>query len=300
MSPMKSLQYFQPMVHVPLLKIDNIFKLVKPISEYLVYRRPIGIDIYIAGGRIYDFNRRELLNRTLLFNLEKVLATSLQTQGLYIGTLCSIAEPTKIIKFRPLLYINDNSLPLTVRFLVYDIIFPYFKVDNPYWCRNDIAKKTIGGMPGCSCMEVHKFDTYKEFKTYIKEKFEIDRYCSFIIFDRSGQYHEGKRQLTYSPYEQVSFELSASQRYRSHIRRIIPVDIEISEGKTVTIAGSIEARFKNKPIIVPIINPNYILRKNLWDHRKELKRTPFAFEGIYFEEDNTFEILGLHYSKFIL
>jgi hypothetical protein len=297
---MKSLQYFQPMVHVPLLKIDSIFRLAKPIDEYLIYRRPVGIDVYITGGKIYDFNHRELLNNTLRFNLEKALMTSMQTQGLYIGTLCCIAEPTKIIKYRPLLYMSDNLLPLSARFLVYDVIFPYFKVDNPFWCRYDIAKKTVGVMPGCSCMEIHSFKTFKELKYYVKDKFDIGRYTGFIVFDKYGQYHDGIRQLTYSPHEQVSFELSASQKYRSHIRKILPVDIEISEGRTVTIAGSIEARFKSKPIIIPITMPNYILRKNLWDHRKELKRTPFVFEGIYFEEDNVFEILGLHYSKFLL
>jgi len=288
------------MTHVPLLKIDNIYRLTKPLNEYLVYKKPVGIDVYIAGGKIYDFNHRELLNRTLLFGLEKALKTSVQTQGLYIGTLCSIAEPTKIIKHAPLLYTSDNLLPLTPRFLVYDIIFPNFKVNNPYWCRYDIAKKTIGNMPGCSCMEVHTFKLFSELKTYIKEKFEINRFNSFIFFDRSGQYFEGKRQLSYSPHEQVSFELDTSQKYRSHIRKIIPVEVEIADGKLVTIAGSIETRFKSKILTVPILTPNYILRKNLWDRRKELKRTPFIFEGIYFEEDNVFEIIGLHYSKFIL
>jgi len=75
------------MTHVPLLKIDNIYRLTKPLNEYLVYKKPVGIDVYIAGGKIYDFNHRELLNRTLLFGLEKALKTSVQTQGLYIGTL---------------------------------------------------------------------------------------------------------------------------------------------------------------------------------------------------------------------
>jgi len=285
---------------VPLNKIENIGKLVKPISEYLTYSKPVGIDVHIFGGQIYDINHREIINKTLLFSLEKVLELSNQTQGLFIGTLCSLTDPTKIIKFSPLLYDDINSLPLSPQLMVYDIIFPYFKADNPFRIRYDIVKKTAGKLPSCSCLDLHKFETIPELKTYIKDKFNFKRFNSFLIFDKEGRYHTSTRQLTYNSHEQVSFELTANQKYRSHIHKIIPIDIELEEGKIITIADSIETRFKNKKITVPITTPNYILRRNLWENRKELKRMPFIFEGLYFEEDNDFEILGTHYSKFIL
>jgi hypothetical protein len=257
--------------------------------------------VYIIGGKVFDYNHKELVNKTLLFTLEKVLLTSVQMQGLFLGTLSTITEPTKILKYRTTLYTNDNYLPMSVRFLIYDVIFPYFKVDNNFKVRNDIARKAVGCHQGCTGLELFEVKNIDEFKEAIKSKFRTDRHESFLVFDKEGKYYPGNSQLTYGIHEQVSFELSASQKYRSHVKKILPVDIKNDMGNVVTIAGSIEARFKNKDITVPIIMPNYILRKNMWDHRKELKRTPFVFEGIYFEgEDNDFEILGMHYSKFIL
>jgi hypothetical protein len=299
---MSSIQYFQPMVHVPLTKIDNVSYLSKPMNEYLVYPKPVGIDVYMVNGKIYDFNHREMINQTLLFTFEKILTTTRQMQSLFIGTLCSIVEPTKIIKHSPLLYMDTNSLPPTVRYIVYDVVFPYFnKVMNPFWIRNDIVRKTLEKTPHCSVLDVHKFETGVDFRNYIKEKFNVDRHASFILFDKEGQYNTGERQLTYGYKEQVSFELSASQKYRSHIHKILPMEVELSTDKKVKVACSIEAKFKGKTLTIPIIRDNYILQKNMWDKRKELKRMPFIFEGIYFEEnDDDFEILGLHYSKFIL
>jgi hypothetical protein len=290
------------MKHVPLLKIESVERLSKPIEEYLVYPKPVGIDVYMWDGKIYDFNHKEMINRTLLFQYEKILEENGRMQGLLIGTLCSIVEPSQIFKTSPLLYQDTNRMPPTVRFFIYDIVFPNFnKVHNPFWIRNDIARKTIGNKPHCSAFDLHQFNTTKEFKSFIKEKFNVDRHESFILFDKNGLYNSGARQLTYAYDERVSYELSASQKYRSHIHKIIPVELELDKDNIVKVAGSIEARFKNKTLTVPIIRHNYILQKNMWENRKELKRMPFMFEGIYFEEeDGNFEVLGLHYSKFIL
>jgi len=297
---MKSLQYFQPMVHVPLTKIDSVAYLVKPMKDYLVYPKPIGIDIYVANGKIFDFYHKELLNRMLLFNFEKLLTLSRQMQGMFLGTLCTITDPQKIFKHAPLLYADEALLPISVRFMAYDVIFPYFKVDNPFWVRNDVAKKTLNNVIQCSCLDLLEFETIGSFKAYVKDRFNISRHTSLLVFDKEGSYYVSNRQLSYSPYDQVSFELSASQKYRSHIKKIKPIEVVLEEGRTATIADSIEARFKNKTIVVPITSANYILRKSLWEHRKELKRTPFIFEGLYFEENGDFEILGMHYSKFLL
>lgn len=298
---MKSLRFFQPMQHVPLRKMENVSRLTKPWSEYLVYPKPIGIDVYMVNGKIYDFDHRELINRTLAFEFEKVMESARMMQGLCIGTLCTIVNPTKIFKHRSVLYEDTNLLPMNIRFAVYDIIFPYFSAENPFYVRNDIVAKTIGGLPNCTTLEMLKFKNTDEFRIYLKEHFNVNKHESFILFDKSGSYYAGTRQLTYTPDERVSFELSASQKYRSHVKKITPVDIEISEGNIVKVAGSIETRFKDKTITVPINTTNYIMRKSIWEHRKELKRSPFIFEGIYLEDENAeFEILGIHYSKFIL
>ena len=280
-------------------------RLTKPVTDYLIYTKPVGVDAFITGGKIYDFNNNEITNKKLLFRFEKILAVSLQTQGLYSGVVGTLADPSKIVKCTPLLYIEDSFIPDNIYFFAYDIIFPYFSTDNPFWNRFDITKKTIGNINSCVCIDLIKLKDFSKFKDLVKQHFNSynnNRYSSLIIFDKDGFYHSGSKQSFYDHCEKVSFELSPSQKYRSHVKKIFPVKTELPEGRIVKIAESIETRFKNKIIKVPVTSQNYILRRSLWEHRKELKKMPFIFEGIYYDypDSNEFEILGIRYSKFIL
>lgn len=297
---MRSLQYFQPMVHSPMIKLDDVYRLTKPAKNYLVYKKPIGIDVYIVNGKIFDFNNKEIVNNSLKFELEKVLNTSVSTQSLVTGVLTLVGSPSDIFRYSPILYSNTANCPSSIKLIVHDIIFPYFSINNSFTLRTDIVKKVFGSLPNCVYMDLTNMDTFLDFKKLIKEDFNLSKYKSLLIFDKDGDYVPGNKQLGFYAHEKVSFELSPNQKYRGHIKKIHPINVATEDGKIVKIAYEIETRFKNKKLNIPINTNNFILKKSLWEERKTLKRIPFLFEGIYFEEEGNFEILGLHYSKLIL
>jgi hypothetical protein len=299
MSPMKSLQYFEPMEHKPLKSISNYALATdKKGAEHMVIIKPKGLDIYISNGQIFDFEQRELTNTFLRFTLENALNASEASKGVYVGVLCS--TDTYFEKKIPRLY---DSKPVSFKdlfFVVYDVVFPLFEADVVFRWRYDVAAKVIGKLSNCLPAKTKVIRNSSELIKVVSETFKQDITTTMIVYKMEGKHICGKSQLWFlNEDDVVSYKIVAEQRFRAHIKTIHSITDFLPNGDKYETAEYITIKYKHDFIDI-VLPDNKVLCKSIWDYRKVLKPIPFWFTGYDIWENNEYKTLVNTFHSFIL
>lgn len=299
MCPQKSMQHFLPMLHKPLKSVSNYALATDKVgAEHMVVVKPQGLDVYIAAGQIYDFQRRELTNSVLRFELSKVLEATASTKSACIGVLSS--DDPYFFKKIPRLY---DSKPVSFKnllFTIYDMVFPVFDFDAEYFWRYDSSEKVIGKLPNCTTATVKTIKNSFELTKIASELMSEDITRTLIVYNTKGKYIYGGSQLLYqNPADIVSYSISADQRYRAHIKtvhsitEITPDDIKYETASYITV------KYKHDFIDIELPD-NKVLCKSIWDYRNALKPIPFWFTGYMAADKDGYKLLVNKFHSFIL
>jgi len=275
---MRSSVYFQPMQHRPLPDIRKYALVTNQQSEFYAVVKPGGIDVYINSGKIYDMNHNELQNEYLAFHFEKLLKVSLDNKLTALGTLVS-PDLTSLLQCRHALYNKTKSPFTSLKFIVYDVVFPVFNTDHIYKWRYDIANKVVGSLPNCGTASKGTVKDEIELQKFVAEIFSIDSSTTILVYKLEGEFVPGPSQLYYDDVETVSYKIEANQRYRAHIKRVVSTTVRLENGDKTEVALMIIARFKKENIEIPINQSNRVLCKFIWDNRHSLKDSSFWFTG---------------------
>jgi hypothetical protein len=299
MSPQKSMRHFLPMLHKPLKSISNYALATDKIgAEHMVVVKPQGLDVYIADGRIYDFQQREITNNVVLFELAKVLEASVNTKSACLGVLSS--EDLYFYKKLPRLY---DSKPVSFKnllFTVYDMIFPFFDFEADYFHRYDVASKVIGKLTNCEPATIKVVKNSFELTQIASELMTEDITRTLIVYNTKGKYIYGNSQLLYqNPADIVSYSISADQRYRAHIKKVHSTTEILPDGIKYETAAYITAKYKHEFIDIELPD-NKVLCKSIWDYRSVLKPIPFWFTGYTALDKQDYKLLINKFHSFIL
>lgn len=279
MSPMLNSKYFQPMQHRPLPDIRKYALLTNQKSEFYAIIKPEGVDVFINDGKIYDFRGNALQNQYLQFHFEKLLKTSIDMKMTIVGTLVSPNGSLSIRKYRHTLYGKTKSTFTDAKFVVYDVVFPVFNVDHVYKLRYDIADKVVGILPNCATASKVIVKDGFGLQKIVTELFSIDTGSSIIVYKSNGSFVPGPSQLYYGDEDTVSYIVEATQRYRGHIKKVVSTTLRMDNEERIEVALYIITKFKKEFVNVPVNQTNLVLRRFIWEKRKELKNHPFWYTG---------------------
>ena len=194
MSPMRSTQYFQPMVTAPLGKVDNFRYLKSSSKGHVAIIKPAGLDVFIYNGRMFDFFNREIINKEVLeVTFPKILKASISSGGCFHGVLT--LKGGKIEEVFHLLYSSVGSIS-NLHYHAYDIAFPHFKSDEmQYWTRYDICTHLLkNDKPNCSMLLQYPVVSIDELNQLVTYNFDYPSIQSVLIFDQEGRYMPGTSQ----------------------------------------------------------------------------------------------------------
>jgi hypothetical protein len=300
MTPMKNSKYFQPMEHRPLPDIRKYALLTNQQSEFYAVVKPIGLDVFINDGKIYDFYHNEIQNQYLKFHFEKLLKTTIDMKMTVVGVLASPNSSLNVLRYRQTLYGATRSSSFSdVVFVAYDVIFPIFNIDHDYKLRYDIVEKVISILPNCKAAMTSTVTNEQQLQKFVKEVFIIDTAATILVFKKDGNYVYGSSQLYYDDHDVVSYSIIADQRYRAHIKKVVSTTIKMDNGNKLDIALYIIAKFKKDFIEIPFDRTNITVRRFVWEHRKDLKEHPFWFTGYTIFDQGEYRTLINEFQSFI-
>ena len=299
MSPMKSLQYFKPMEHKPLRSISNYALATDKLgAEYMVITKPKGLDVYISAGKIFDFKQREIHNNAVLFNFEKVMEASKNTQGVYIGVLTStdIFFEKKI----PRLYDSKPVNYTDLTFIVYDVVFPLFDSDVDYRWRYSVAEKLVGKFPACKEADIKVVKNSLELEEITARIMKEDISRTIIVYKADSKFIYGNVQFLFLNESDISsYEIKADQKFRAHIKQVKSMTDFTHEGEKYETACAITVKYNHEYIDIELPD-NKVLCKSIWDFRKVLKPIPLWFTGLIIEENGKYKTLVNNFHSFIM
>lgn len=299
MSPQKSMQHFLPMLHKPLKSISNYALATDKVgAEHMVVVKPQGLDVYIAAGRIYDFQQREITNDIIRFELAKALEASESTKSACLGVLSS--DDIYFFKKLPRLYDSKPVSFKNLTFTVYDVVFPLFDFEADYHIRYDVAEKVIGKLPNCKPAIMKVVRNSVELTKIASELMTEDITRTLIVYNSKGRYIYGNSQLLYlNPTDIVSYSITADQRYRAHIKSVHSITEILPDGTKYETAAYITVKYKHDFIDIELPD-NKVLCKSIWDYRHSLKSIPFWFTGYNTYNDGSYKLLINKFHSFIL
>ena len=299
MTPMRSLQYFLPMQHKPLKSIGNYALATdKTGAEHMVIIKPKGLDVYISAGKMFDFKQRELCNTAVLFNFEKVIESSQNTKGVYLGTL--VSTDAHFFKKIPRLYDHKPVSFSDMVFIVYDVVFPLFDSDVDFRWRYDVAKKLVGVLPSCQVADIKVVRNSLELMKVTASIMKEDISTTILVFRADGKFVYGNLQLLYSSDNDVmSYQIKAEQKFRAHIKRVNSITERLPNGDKYETAASITVKYKHDFVDIELPD-NKVLYKSIWDFRRVLKPIPLWFTGCTIWEEKEYKTLINEFHSFIL
>jgi hypothetical protein len=267
------------MKHRPLPDIRKYALITNQKSEFYAIVKPEGLDVYVNDGKFFDFNHNELQNQFLQFHFEDVLKTSRDQRMTIIGTLTA-PNILDVKRYKGTLYGKTRSQFPTLKFVVYDSVFPTFNSDHIFKWRYDIADKVIGKLPNCLTAHKDVITNDRELHEVVKSLFAINTGASVLVYKTDGNFVPGMSQLMYDDNDTVSYIVQANQRYRAHIKKVVSTTLKFDDtGDKIDVALYIIAKFKRDFIEIPIDQSNMALRRFIWENRLALKEYPFWFTG---------------------
>lgn len=300
MCPMRSTQYFQPMVTAPLGKIENFRYLRSSSRGQVAILKPAGLDVFIYNGRMFDFFNREITNPNIInARFKEVLETSSRISGCFLAVMSK--KGVTIESLFPLIY-DSRGVIENLELYVYDVTFPHFKTEEmKYYTRYDICESLLkkDKIVGCHVLTHYPIKKSSDLNELVLHNFVYPNTQSVLLYDLEGRYMPGLAQLAHKSEDKVLFELKANNRCRGHIHKITPIKVK-TDSEEISVANTIVTRFKGELIEVPILK-SLDVRSSLWAYRKTLKNTAFWFNCVFVrQEHDEQDIINIHYDRIIL
>lgn len=296
---MKKFQLFQRMIPFRLKTINDYADLSAYRQRIAVFK-PIGVEVYITpDGNIFDFNGLEITNPSVRFKLSDIIDRVIKSQAMVFGFLTSEED---ILPQSRWLYIPNNHHDFSdIMFEGYDMIFPLFSVNFQYKLRLDQVKSIFEKSPSFKLIDYEFVPNFMEFNKLIYDKFNPYKISGIYIFDTNKIYRQG---LSYNKKLAPMYEILPSQRFRTHVKNIIPGIMFEGKGggirDRITVADMLIGKFKKELLEIPVVNESQVLRKSIWEKKNNLKGMPFWFSGFTVYYGEGIKIAGTKFHKFIL
>lgn len=297
---MKRCQLFQRMIPFR-LKTINDYSDLSSLRRRIAVFKPIGMEVYITPERnIFDHNGNEIRNPSIHFQLESIFKRAESAKSMLFGVLTSTDET--FMASRKWAYVFNYTHNFSdVKFECYDMIFPYFSANFNYKTRLDQAKTVFKGIANFETVDHEEIGDFASFNKLVYDKFNPYNIDKIYLFDTNKIYRQG---ISHNKKLAPMYEIIPNQRYRTHLKNIIPNIVLDSTGKGIKnrteVASLLIGKYKKQYLEIPIVDSSIILKKSIWDKKDELRNMPFWFTGFTVYIDQGTKITGVKFHKFIL
>lgn len=283
------------------LKTINDYSDLSSLRRRIAIFKPIGLEVYMTPeGNIFDFNGHEIRNPNIHFQLENVLKRLDSGKMMVFGVLTSTDE--NFMANKRWAYVFNNAHDFSdIRFECYDMIFPYFKVNFDYKTRLDQIKTVFKGISNFEVAGYEEVGNFTSFNKLVYDKMNPYQVDKIYLFDTNKIYRQG---TTHNKKLAPMYEIIPNQRYRTHLKNIIPNIVLDNTGKgiknRIQVANILVGKYKKEYLEIPITDENIILKRSIWEKKAELKNMPFWFTGFTVYIDQGTKVTGVKFHKFIL
>jgi hypothetical protein len=281
------------------LRTINDYAVLPSHFKRIAVFKPRGLEVYITpNGDIFDFEGQLILNNSLLFLLDKARDVAKRTKSLVFGVLTS-NDPVFYQNLRWAFTAGSSFQFLNFTFKIYDIIYPYFSAKFKYKLRIDQVEAIFKKVPYCDVVDYEEIGSFSDLNDMLITKFNPFTIESVYIYNASHIYRNG---VTFNKRDACMYEIRPTQKFRTHIKHIIPKSTLLGNGKAeqAMVASAIVAKVKKELLEIPIIETNLLITKGIWDRRNKLKNVPFWFTGFTVFGKDKVEIVCKKFDKFIL
>jgi len=292
---MNRYQLFPRMEPFQLKNINDYVALPSDRQRTAVFK-PRGLDVIITPlGHIFDFEGTEIKNPSVLFEFGKVIEIAANIKSIIHGVI--VTDTVDLELNLPALYHTSSFFTFSgIKLVCYDMIYPEFDANDIYTNRLDQVDKILGHRSNMKVIEHSAVGSVSDFNKLLIAKFNPYSIESVYVYDNNSRYRLGP---SFIKRESPVFEIKSSQRFRTHIKRIIPKDLVLN-GVTTTVADALIANFKRGKVEIPLLTSNIALKKGIWDKRANIKELPFWFTGFTVYTDEGIEVIGKKYERFIM